>query len=394
MSEKSSDSDDDKQCAICLDDLKDPIVVLPCGHKYCTGCLGKWRSKFDATLSNKSCPQCRKKIPPTRQMYAQYKAQKILLPSLLEKTQRSFYELPPIPGEPDYEPHTFSEVPLELKIQLRSLSHEEQQDLLRAIYQKNYETCVEEFQIMEDQYGENWDDILEDEAEATIEELPMDITQAAADNRAKIVLQWLGKPPIAPERINAKNPNKFDRTLLAEAVYEGHTCLMSVLLQYGADVDPINAFGTTPFRQAVSLGLDPSTRLLLEWGASKDLGPDEPTPQQYAKMAKNKTLAALLESPLGGRRCEILGLNGRKDLNGTTCVAMKYLKAEDRYASKVEHTEEMISIKPSNLKRRDRTPIDCGTWTVFEGENRHGRNKWSVNRFESRKGRDGVGMQF
>ena len=127
MSEKAPDSDDDKQCAICLDVIKEPAVTLPCNHKYCSGCLESWRSKFNATASNKSCPQCRKKIPPTRQMYAQYKNCKQVLAILLEKTQRSYYELPPIPGEPNYDPHMFSNIPLELKIQLRSFPAEDQQ---------------------------------------------------------------------------------------------------------------------------------------------------------------------------------------------------------------------------------------------------------------------------
>lgn len=212
---------------------------------------------------------------------------------------------------------------------------------------------------MREQFGDCLDDTLDDPLTERVELLPWEITEATGANNVKVVLSWLGQPPIAAERINVKNPDKLDRTLLVEAAYEQHTGLMSFLLQEGADVDPTNAFGKTPSRQACSLALEKAIRILLEWVADKDLR--EPTsPQEYVSRAGNKSLAKLLESPLGGRRCEIFGLKNRFDLNGKACIVNRYLPEMDRYEVKVERTGEEARVKSVNLKRCDRTRIDCG----------------------------------
>ena len=56
------------ECGICLDPPTNAIV-LPCKHKFCSGCLDKWRSKFGALgnaknieRSTSGCPMCRGKI--------------------------------------------------------------------------------------------------------------------------------------------------------------------------------------------------------------------------------------------------------------------------------------------------------------------------------------------
>ncbi|KAL3906463.1 MAG: hypothetical protein SGILL_009261, partial [Bacillariaceae sp.] len=349
-------------------------------HKFCFKCLDSWRSKYDAT-SDKACPLCRKKIPPTRQMIVSYRMHKKMLSNASMRLAHRPFELPPIPGELGYEPHYFSEIPLEVKIELREVLPVHQQDVLLFFYQKSYDETKAALEKMEEQFGDfDLDDALEDPDEVKVEDLPWDITKAAATNEVGIVLDWLGPPPIAPERINAKNPEKIDRTILAEAVYEDHVGLMNIVLQFGANVDPLNALGTTPLKQATLMGLDKSTRILLEWGANKELGTDI-SAAQYAKEAGNLTLSKLLESPLGGRRCEIFGLQGRKDLNGRACVTTKYVPKNDRYEVKVEHTDEEVAIRSKNLKRRDRTPTDCGYYTTFEGVNKHGSNMWNVNRF-------------
>ncbi|EJK44238.1 hypothetical protein THAOC_37240 [Thalassiosira oceanica] len=77
-------------------------------------------------------------------------------------------------------------------------------------------------------------------------------------------------------------------------------------------------------------------------------------------------LVALLETELGGRRCEIVGLTSRSDLNGKTCVADEYLPASNQYKVTLENkTKEVLVLGPDNLTRRDRTPQDCGYYIEF-----------------------------
>ena len=77
-------------------------------------------------------------------------------------------------------------------------------------------------------------------------------------------------------------------------------------------------------------------------------------------------LANLLESELGGRRCEIVNLTSRPELNGKTCVADEYLPDSDQYKVTLEtKSKEVLVLGPDNLKRRDRTPQDCGYYIEF-----------------------------
>ena len=59
------------------------------------------------------------------------------------------------------------------------------------------------------------------------------------------------------------------------------------------------------------------------------------------------------------------------DHNGNTGVPiMRYIPAQKRYAVQVEHAgDESIAVRPENLRRRDRTPRDCGKYMVFRGRN-------------------------
>ena len=73
-----------------------------------------------------------------------------------------------------------------------------------------------------------------------------------------------------------------------------------------------------------------------------------------------------MESELEGRRCEIINLASRPELNGRTCVADEYLLNSNQYKVTLEtKSKEVLVLGPQNLKRRDRTPQDCGYYIEF-----------------------------
>jgi Ankyrin repeats (3 copies) len=302
--------------------------------------------------------------------------------STLQLLNERPYDIPTLPGEPNHDPYRvcFQSMSIELKQTIRQMPPEDQQQALCMIYTSKLLGFRKDLDRMKEIFGDSLDAPLEDPGASQVEELPWAITNAASANNVETVIKWLGPRPVPPERINAKNPDKMDRTLLAEAVYEQHVGLMSYLLQEGAKVDPLNCFGTTPLRQACSMALEKAIRVLLEWGADKDLK-ESTSAEEYVRTCGNKSLAKLLASPLGGRRCEIEGLQSRVDLNGKTCVLNRYLPDKDRYEVEVERTKENVRVKTANLKRRDRAPFDCGVYYVFIGTNPHGNPMWSINFF-------------
>ncbi|EJK54876.1 hypothetical protein THAOC_25458, partial [Thalassiosira oceanica] len=78
-------------------------------------------------------------------------------------------------------------------------------------------------------------------------------------------------------------------------------------------------------------------------------------------------VANLLESELGGRRCEIVNLISRPELNGKTCLVDEYLPDGNQYKVTLEtKCKEVLVLGPDNLKRRDRTPQDCGYYIEFK----------------------------
>ena len=213
-------SADEEECGICLDELTNP-VALPCSHKFCSECLNGWRSKYGkAEECNRKCPLCREKIPPSKEMISQWKCLRIAK-SQMEAT-----------GEVFSDEYMFAKSRLE--------------ELERDV--------------------EDWTETI-DYSDVN-KELPWDICVAAKNNSIQKVLDWLGPLPVDKQQINSKTPKAMNFTLVHFAATYKHTDLLSILLQLGADVDPVDAMGMTAI---VQVGKDPEchaqARLLLEWGA-------------------------------------------------------------------------------------------------------------------------------
>jgi hypothetical protein len=68
---------------------------------------------------------------------------------------------------------------------------------------------------------------------------------------------------------------------------------------------------------------------------------------------ENAALLKVLEYKLGGRRCEIVGLEKKPQLNGKIGVATKYLPKKERYVFQFLNEPPNIQVRPVNLKRRD-----------------------------------------
>lgn len=374
----------DNECAICQDVLNKPIT-LPCRHKFCSNCLEGWRSKYKADKT-KTCPSCRAKIPATREMISQHELMKGVRDRFVRRLKNPPFLIPPLPGESDYFQHKnlYPGLPIECDRMLRQLPPQAQQDYLRQSIVKFINDLEPIIRFCEDQIGD-CTEILEVDDDCV--ELPDNIHIAVSSGSIDVVMTWLGGGDAShdplPERINAENRHKMHHTLLnvASLTIPPMLDFMWLLLQYGAKVDHFNFVRTSPLMDVCKYKcLHPSAMLLLEWGAEKDLsetGAIKAT--DSAREQNNKILVKILESPLGGRRCEIFGLQGRSELNGQTCVVGRYLKDTDRYAVRVEpqtidrrynptynlNNIKQISVKSINLKRRDRTPTDPGFIVKF-----------------------------
>ncbi|KAL9190482.1 hypothetical protein ACHAXT_007693 [Thalassiosira profunda] len=303
------------ECGICLDALTNP-VALPCSHNFCSNCLDSWRSKYGTRGKvdqiGRKCPLCRKEIPPSKEVMAQLKFMRNL--KILCET-----------GE---KPCTSSEY-----------------NGLRANIER-----------LEREVG-NWT-----EAEALdyshsgeqSMELPRSIEKAATHGHIQTVLDWLGPPPVDKRRINARDSDCLDSTLVFHVLRQDPNFL-SILLQYGADVDAVDSSGYTALALAKAGVSYQQARLMLEWGAATtcETGHDD------AKIRK------LMESEFGGRRCELINLSKCPELNGKTCVVEKHLPDKDRYKIIFEGSKDAALVSPHNLKRRDRTPTDCGYYITF-----------------------------
>ena len=152
------------------------------------------------------------------------------------------------------------------------------------------------------------------------------------------------------------------------AAIRKHSELLSILLQLGADVDQVNASGWTPLGLCYKPELFAQMRLLLEWGAeiSNSFMASKDEFIEMALECGNGKLVNLITSEFGGRRCEIISLSKRQDLNGSTCVVENHLPDKGRYKVIFEASKEAGLVAPGNLKRRDRTPDDCGYYIAYK----------------------------
>ncbi|EJK47861.1 hypothetical protein THAOC_33393 [Thalassiosira oceanica] len=150
--------------------------------------------------------------------------------------------------------------------------------------------------------------------------------------------------------------------------------LMTLLLQLGADADLRNSRGLTSIQLLLCDAMfergDVSSRvrLLLSWGSSfiRD-GAEWRNKLSRAREWGYHKLADLLESTLGGRRCQIVNHSSRPELNGKTCVADEYLPESNQYKVTLEtKSKDVLVLNPDILKRRDRTPQDCGYYVEFK----------------------------
>ena len=314
-------------CGICLEDPKDPLD-LPCGHSFCDGCLGEWRSRYGVVVEMRTkCPICRARIPPSKEMVETLHAVRF---------QKQRFE--------DYN-DTSSE---------------------------GYHAACRALEKIVERVGADWDGVtvLQDNIDESAVTMPHYIFKAVKKEDIKTVLKWINANR-TEDRVNAAADMSVPA--LSVACLFNHLILMTLLLQLGANVDTRNISGLTAigciFNSDTFTSGDPNTmtRLLLSWGATFFF-PD--SSREYcvsrARKAGKTELAKLLESELGGRRCEIINLTSRPELNGKTCVADEYLPDSEQYKVTLEtKSKEVLVLGPDNLKRRDRTPQDCGYYIEF-----------------------------
>ena len=322
------------ECGICLETLT-AAVTLPCKHKFCANCLDGWKSKFSSPSErkkSKSCPLCRERIPPSKEMLIQLEYHRTEMLKLEEKGDTT---------SQDY--------------------------ILHAGNIEELEAEIGDYEEEGIDYDEGCIDI------------PKYIYEGMLNKNIKRLLKWLGSP-VDMKRLNARYPDYLNYTLVHLAIHTDNSDLLSILLQHGADVDAADAKGFKPLMIATKFSLEQS-KILLEWGAEislprnivQHLGGQEKNESDrelFIRMAnisigENK-LTKLISSEFGGRRCEVMNLPNHPQLNGKACVVEKYITKKDKYKIIFEGSGNAALVGPNNLKRRDRTPLDCGYYITFK----------------------------
>ena len=241
------------ECGICLETLT-AAITLPCTHTFCANCLDGWKSKFGSATKkerSKACPLCRKKIPPSKDMIVQLE---------FHRTHKRRMEAKGETTSEDYMIHVD---------QIKRLEGEIGDYEGEGI---DYDGCIE---------------------------LPKYIVDAVS-NDIKRVLDWLGTP-VDMKRLNARCPDYMNTALVHAAAVIGGTDLLSILLQYGADVNTLNAKGRNPLTLIATTGENrfEHAKILLEWGVEMILPPDIVHSIQDISEQSNKDASFILQLELG-----------------------------------------------------------------------------------------------
>jgi len=211
-------------------------------------------------------------------------------------------------------------------------------------------------------------------------ELPKYISDAVRNNNIKRIIKWLGSP-VDKNKLSSRYPDHLNSTLVHLAIYTNQSDLLSILLQHGADVNAADAKGSNALMMStIDEDSFELTKILLEWGAEISMPHDiihtvqkehglSSVREVFIYMTKesgNDKVANLVSSEFGGRRCEVINLPNHPQLNGEACVVEKYITKKDKYKIIFEGSGNAALVGPNNLKRRDRTPLDCGYYISFK----------------------------
>jgi hypothetical protein len=362
-------------CLLCQKALltDDVIITMPCRHTFCPSCIEEWRSQ-ESIISKKLCPNCRQTIPPSKESLASLQLHRMKLEKLLtdlsaaaEEEDGAGLEVPKLSGEPGFEQSIFSGLFTREEIDdFRQLPTEKQHPFLKTYYELLATQTKTDIDAFEAQYGDIDDlllDIDNNKVDGETIVLPSEIFIFAMENDMVQVEAYLSvesedDPALFQKKLNAKSPDFTGGTLLHAAAFGGHVQVLQRLLQLGADVDQIDNVGASAlFHACMSTNTNDNAvtiaKILLQWGS--DIPPN--LRDFVSQQNTNDELASLVKTSMGGRRCEIVGLTSRSELNGKMGIVGRYFGKEDRYALEVdETTKEQIKIRSVNLFRRDRTP--------------------------------------
>ena len=336
MAETASPDDNvavtEQTCGICLEESKHPLG-LPCGHSFCDGCLDEWRSRYGVKGEmRRKYPICRARIPPSKEM-----------------------------------------VSVLLEYRAAKQKHEDNNDTSS----QDYHITCRLLKEAEDNIGADWDGVtvLEDNNDKPSVFMPVYVRKAIKNGDIKTVLKWIDANR-TEDRVNAVTSiDAMGVSALQYAAMHSQSAFMTLLLQLGADIDHRNSLGYTAMSVvlvspvATTADVHKLVRMLLTWGASffSDGNGSKKVCAHVARKKNRHEIADLFESELGGRRCEIVNLTSRPELIGKTCVVDEYLPDSNQYKVTLEtKSKEVLILCPDNLKRRDRTPQDCGYYIEFK----------------------------
>ncbi|KAL3934803.1 MAG: hypothetical protein SGBAC_009555 [Bacillariaceae sp.] len=386
------------------DNNHDPVITMGCAHKFYASALQEWRNDNPFGIPNfdslkKACPVCYQKgVPPSKAAMAQLQLHRMKLDKLQQDLNAAaasvstpespvLLEVPKLLGEEGYDQSIFSGLFSKEQIeQFRNIPDDQQQPFLKTFYEICVAQTQQDISAFEAQYGDI-DVILKEQSDSNgngeMKDLPSEIFMAAMENDMKTVEQWLGVDIYYNgiyddkfyAKLNATAPDFTGGSLLHGACFGGHIQALEKLLQLGANRNKADSVGASPLFHACLNAADANhnvdgldgnkplqmAKILLQWGA--EIAPnlrDFLTSNKNANEA-HKELAFLVKTPLGGRRCEVVGLKGRADLNGKYGVVGRYFSKEDRYAVMVTLSEdqtEMCKIRSVNIRRKDRTSKD------------------------------------